>query len=104
MQPPTNDPSDFRTRSAHVEAALEAGCDALIALQLMYVAGADGLSGAEGRATEAITSVWRAIAELRAAQALQGSRIYPGFVVAASHPSDGEIEALRGQSKPRRTA
>jgi hypothetical protein len=103
MHLPTSDPPDSRTSADHVEAALEASCDTLVALQVMSAFGADKIPGAEGQTALAISSLRLAIAELRAAQQRRGSGIAAGFVLAARDPSDGDASPL-AQSRPRRTA
>lgn len=67
----------------HLEAALEASFDTLVALALIQTWGADAIWGAEGQATEAIKSLRRAIAELRSACAHRSSALAHGFVIGA---------------------
>lgn len=89
-----------------VDAALEASCEALVALQLVR-----GLASDESlklHTTRAIELVRRSIKELRAARGEPPSPFAYGFVLGRqARPSpepEPDPEPRPGQSKPRRTA
>ena len=96
------------------EAALEASCAALITLELIstraasssVIAGLDrGQSPQVSKALcETITSLRRAIKELRCAQNERRSPVVMGFVLGAGVEDYATVAALRTQSRPRRTA
>ena len=76
-----NDPLDHEAGPDHLDAALEASCDTLVALQSIRALGADEIKGAEGQATRAIKSLRRAIAELRKLRRQHADALSLGFVI-----------------------
>jgi hypothetical protein len=108
------DPSESEPVFAPYEAALEASCAALITLQLIstrdasssVIAGLDhGQSPQVSNALcETITSLRRAIKELRGARDERRSPVFMGFVLGAGFEDYATVAALRTQSRPRRTA
>jgi hypothetical protein len=78
-----DDPHEAKAAAEHVDAALEATCESLVALQLIRALGADDLHGGEGQATNAIKLVQRAITELRALRLERTSVLAFGFVAGA---------------------
>jgi hypothetical protein len=87
----------------YVQNALEATCDALMALESIRVA-----PGARGRSSElqvaqAIASLRQAISELRLARGEEESMVALGFVVGTSPQRRGKRPRVP-QARPRRTA
>lgn len=76
----------------HYEAALEASCDTLIALQLLSAAAGsrDETGDVQARINGAISSLWSAIAELRLAHAKERNARVVGFVLATAEDGGGE--------------
>ena len=79
------DPNHSRTPADHYEAALEAGCDTLIALQLLRVAARScrEIGDLDAQISRAIESLQRAIAELRLTDPMQREAPVVGFVLDA---------------------
>jgi hypothetical protein len=73
----------------HLEAALEASCEALVGLQLTRQVGGEAV---KAQADQAIDSLRRAIVELRAARGEDQSALAHGFVTG---------ESTEGSSGPR---
>lgn len=100
------EPHDPDTASDHYTAAFEAGCDALITLQLMRASvarSADQIADIERQISRAIRVLRQAIAELRLAHSEQRSILALGFVVETNIGDlDGASDGT--QSRPRRTA
>lgn len=76
---PTEQPGSGQSSAPdRLEAALQASCEALIALELIHALARDEL---ETHAVRAIESLRRAIAELRAARGEEPSALVHGFVI-----------------------
>jgi hypothetical protein len=90
----------------HLEDAFEATCDALSVLQVID-ARADEQSSMKLQTTQAIESLRRAIADLRAARGTEQSALALGFVAGVTDARSGvSAEPLESaaHSNPRRTA
>jgi hypothetical protein len=90
----------------HLEAAFEATCDALSVLQVID-ARADEQGSTKLQTKQAIESLRRAIADLRAARGTEPSALSFGFVAGATDTRSGvSAEPLESaaHSNPRRTA
>lgn len=88
--------------SQHLDAALEATCDALSVLHVID-ARSDDHGWVRGQAPHAINSLRNAIVELRAARGTDASALALGFASAtASATPDGPVEPV-AHSTPRRT-
>jgi hypothetical protein len=83
----------------HLEAALEASCATLMALESSRLGTEDGASAVQCQLRQAIASVREAIAEMRALHEVETSMLAFGFVLASAPPWAGER-----QWRPRRTA
>jgi hypothetical protein len=97
-------PRDYLPVLDRIGAALEAACDALMALQSMEVLpGMPESEPGEGHVERAVSHLRHAVDELRDAQAQGQTGLALGFVLARDQRSlngDGEPD----QSSPRRTA
>ena len=98
-----SDQSDPRVTSDHLEAALEASCDTLIALQMIRAL-AHGQGLLERHATQAIKSLQCAIAELRNVREAEASALAFGFVLETRSQFASDAKHREAQSRPRRTA
>jgi hypothetical protein len=98
----------------HYEAALEASCDTLIALQVIRASATSPavevgrvetqlMRAISRQVTRAIRSQRRAIAEVRLARNEPETTPILGFVLEAD-VADCGVSSLRAQSRPRRTA
>lgn len=100
-------PRDYLPALDRIEAALEATCGALIALESLtsgapeHPHGADGMQEHVGRA---IRSLRDAIDELRSAQGAGADGLALGFVSEGSRAAARGAPHDTGQSNPRRTA
>jgi hypothetical protein len=111
---PMTDPPRSDRPVDHYEAALEASCDTLIALQVIgaSVTSPVEVGGVESQlmraisrqVTRAIRSQRRAITELRLARNEPERTPILGFVLEADVAHCGGVSSLRAQSRPRRTA
>lgn len=87
----------------HIQAAVEASCDALLALQLIRARiGTRADAGVEPELSQAIVSVRQTIEELRSAYGDDAGVLTLGFVVGARRGC--KRPAAGPQSSPRRTA
>jgi hypothetical protein len=93
---------DIQPALDHLEAALEASCATLMALEATRLVTQDG--GVHGEIRQAIASVRRAIAEMRALHDVETSVLAFGFVLEAEpgDSSDGWVDERH--LRPRRTA
>lgn len=80
--------SHYPASPDHLDPALEASCEALVALQLMRTLGGDQIQGAEGQMSRAIKSLRLAIAELRMARIQRASALAHGFVADLAPSAD----------------
>jgi hypothetical protein len=76
--------------SDYVEAALEASCATLIALQLVRAFAADDPHGTR-QTSRAITAIRQAIDELRAMRAAGSGALVHGFVVGGPSACSGDL-------------
>lgn len=98
------DPPEFQVPVDHVEAALEASCDALITLQLIHASAMSPsaeVGDIEDQITQAIRSQRHVIAELRLLRN-EGNSPILGFVLRTDVADAGNVAPP--QPKPRRTA
>jgi hypothetical protein len=95
---------DIQPTLDHLEAALEASCASLMALESTRLGTPDGSPAIHCQLGEAIASVRRAIAEMRALHDVETSVLAFGFVL-GGEPVDrsGGLVDER-QLRPRRTA
>jgi hypothetical protein len=84
MDDPKHDSQHPPTRD-HLEAAIEASCETLVALQVISDAAPDD-DGLESQTRRAIGSLRRAISELRTERAERASAVAFGFVVGNRGP------------------
>jgi hypothetical protein len=91
----------------HFEAALEASCETLITLQLMralVIEPSENVAHLEAETNRAITSLRRAIVELRLASGEEPGLLPVGFVLGRDQADDSDVAFPATYSRPRRTA
>jgi hypothetical protein len=94
---------DIQPALIHLEAALEASCATLMALEASSANMRDGPPVLNRQIREAIASLREAIAEMRALHDVETGVLAFGFVLGAE-PRWNRSRARRRQFKPRRTA
>jgi hypothetical protein len=106
----TTETRDIQPAIAHLEAALEASCASLMALESARLAdgqAAVGASAVREQISHAIASVRAAMAELRALHQVETSMFAFGFVLADPEWARNQARRRNGggrQVRPRRTA
>lgn len=103
----TTQPREIQPALDHLEAALQASCATLIALQSTRIAARGRVDDAhliEAQIGEAIASLGEAIDELRALHDVDTSGLAFGFVLAADPKWSRTAMRRRRQFRPRRTA
>ena len=103
-------PRDYLPALDRIEAALEASCGALVTLESINSAAADGSDNADGMRDHvalAIRSLRDVIEELRLAQSNGACTLAIGFVLKGNGGAPRAVDPQPpdpGQSRPRRTA
>ena len=98
---------DIQPPLDHLEAALEATCATLIALESAQLGNREGTgdtSAAQRQIRNAIASVREAMAALRALHDVETSMLAFGFVLGANNEWSRARRTAARQVKPRRTA